>query len=88
VQLEQLTVLDGKLCVKILRATLMTLFAMTNARYVFSYSSVAGYHSSYPSYVGQWGIYWPNGKPCIFLSQRMTAIAQEPMSILRTFLYE
>ncbi|TVY50729.1 hypothetical protein LCER1_G006125 [Lachnellula cervina] len=64
VALEPLTLHDGKLCVKISRATLMTLFALTNAQPVFSYSAAAGYRSAYPSYCGQWSISWPIGKPC------------------------
>ncbi|TVY13460.1 hypothetical protein LARI1_G008129 [Lachnellula arida] len=63
--LEPLTLHDGKLCIKISRATLMTLFAATNARPVFSYSAAAGYRSAYPSYCGQWSIAWPIGKPCM-----------------------
>ncbi|TVY45933.1 hypothetical protein LOCC1_G002762 [Lachnellula occidentalis] len=63
--LEPLTLHDGRLCIKISRATLMTLFALTNARPVFSYSSAAGYRSAYPSYCGQWSIAWPIGKPCM-----------------------
>ena len=42
----------------------MTLFALTNARRIFSYSSVSGHRSAYPSYCGQWSITWPIGRPC------------------------
>ncbi|CAG8984011.1 hypothetical protein HYALB_00009021 [Hymenoscyphus albidus] len=65
VSLKPLILHEGKLCVQISRATLMSLFAPTNARPVFSYSSAAGYLSAYPSYGGQWRISWPIGKPCI-----------------------
>lgn len=65
VPLEPLTFHEGKLCIKISRTTLMTLFALTNARPTFSYSSASGYRSAYPSYGGQWGIAWPIGKPCV-----------------------
>ena len=56
---------DSQLCIKISRATLITLFAITNARLLFSYPSAAGYRSAYPSYCGQWSISWPIGKACI-----------------------
>lgn len=56
---------ESQLCVKISRATIMTLFALTNARRIFHYSSAAGHRSAYPSYCGQWTISWPIGKPCI-----------------------
>ena len=56
---------ESQLCVKISRATLMTLFALTNARPIYRYSSAAGHRSAYPSYCGQWTISWPIGKPCI-----------------------
>lgn len=52
-------------CIKISRATLMTLFALTNARPVYSYSSAAGHRSAYPPYCGQWTISWSIGKPCV-----------------------
>ncbi|CAG8950070.1 hypothetical protein HYFRA_00008303 [Hymenoscyphus fraxineus] len=65
VTLKPLILHEGKPCVQISRATLMSLLALTNARPVFSYSSAAGYRSAYPSYGGQWGISWPIGKPCI-----------------------
>ena len=58
------TVGDPKSCIPISRATLMTLFALTNARPIFSYSSASGYRSAYPSYCGQWSITWPIGRPC------------------------
>jgi hypothetical protein len=64
VPLEPLAIHDGKPCVEISRATLMSLFALTNARPIFSYSSTSGYRSAYPSYSGQWSISWPIGKPC------------------------
>ncbi|EPE27491.1 hypothetical protein GLAREA_04282 [Glarea lozoyensis ATCC 20868] len=63
--LGPLTYHEGKYCVKISRATLMSLFTLTNARPIFSYSSAAGYRSAYPSYGGQWSISWPIGRPCI-----------------------
>lgn len=56
---------ESHLCVKISRATLMTLFALTNARPIYRYSSAAGHRSAYPSYCGQWTISWPIGKPCV-----------------------
>lgn len=56
---------ESELCMKISRATLMTLFALTNARPIYSYSSAAGHRSAYPSYCGQWTISWPIGKPCV-----------------------
>jgi len=56
---------ESQLCVKISRATLMTLFALTNARPIYRYSSAAGHRSAYPSYCGQWTIAWPIGKPCV-----------------------
>ncbi|MCJ1271208.1 hypothetical protein MMC22_011108 [Lobaria immixta] len=65
ISLAPLTIHDSQLCIKISRATLMTLFALTNARPSYSYSSAAGYRSAYASYCGQWSISWPNGKPCI-----------------------
>ena len=65
IPLAPLTLHKSQLCIKISRATLMTLFALTNARPISSYSSAAGYRSAYPSYCGQWSISWPNGKPCI-----------------------
>ena len=52
-------------CLQISRATLMTLFALTNARPIFTYSSTSGHRSAYPSYCGQWSITWPMGKPCL-----------------------
>ena len=58
------TIGESKPCIPISRATLMTLFAMTNARPVFSYSSASGHRSAYPSYCGQWSITWPMGRPC------------------------
>lgn len=65
VPLAPLTLLQGKLCVRISRAALMTLFALTNARCVFTYSSASGYRSAYPSYAGQWAITWPIRSQCI-----------------------
>jgi hypothetical protein len=56
---------ESQLCVKISRATLMTLLALTNARPIYRYSSAAGHRSAYPSYCGQWTISWPIGKPCV-----------------------
>ena len=56
---------ESQLCVKISRATLMTLFSLTNARPIYRYSSAAGHRSAYPSYCGQWTISWPIGKPCV-----------------------
>lgn len=56
---------DSRLCVQISRATLMTLFALTNARPIYRYSSASGHRSAYPAYCGQWTISWPIGKPCV-----------------------
>ncbi|KAF1998214.1 hypothetical protein P154DRAFT_536435 [Amniculicola lignicola CBS 123094] len=56
---------EGQLSVKIPFATLMALFALTNARRVNSNSSASGYQSSYPSYCKQWSIAWPIGKPSV-----------------------
>lgn len=65
VPLAPLSLQDGKLCVPISRAALMTLFALTNARCVFTYSDAAGHRSAYPSYAGQWGVTWPIREQCI-----------------------
>ncbi|RDW56466.1 hypothetical protein BP6252_14139 [Coleophoma cylindrospora] len=54
---------DSKQYTKISRATLMTLFAITNARPIFKYSSASGHRASYPSYCGIWNIEWPIGQP-------------------------
>jgi hypothetical protein len=53
IPLAPLIVQDGKYCIKISRATLMSLFAMSNARPIFNYASASGYRSAYPSYAGQ-----------------------------------
>lgn len=50
--------------IRISRATLMTLFALTNASPLYSYSSASGHRSSYSSYCGQWTISWIAGKCC------------------------
>ena len=64
VRSQSQTIGEPKSCISISRATLMTLFALTNARPVFSYSSATGHRSAYPSYCGQWSITWPIGRPC------------------------
>ncbi|KFX95097.1 hypothetical protein O988_05970 [Pseudogymnoascus sp. VKM F-3808] len=65
VPLAPLSLQDGKLCVPISRATLMTLFTLTNARCIFTYSSAAGHRAAYPSYAGQWAVTWPIREQCI-----------------------
>lgn len=65
VPLSPLSLQEGKLCVPISRATLMTLFALTNARCIFTYSDAAGHRAAYPSYAGQWAITWPIREQCI-----------------------
>ncbi|KAF8852040.1 hypothetical protein BDZ45DRAFT_600573 [Acephala macrosclerotiorum] len=65
IPLNPLVKLESELCIKISRPTLMTLFALTNARLIYKYSSAAGHRSAYPSYCGQWTISWPIGKPCV-----------------------
>jgi hypothetical protein len=55
----------SKQYIPISRATFMSLFAITNARPIYSYASASGYRSSYPSYCGIWNISWPIGGPCI-----------------------
>jgi hypothetical protein len=65
VPLAPLSLQDGKLCVPISRATLMTLFTLTNARCVFTYSDAAGHRAAYPSYAGQWAVTWPIREQCI-----------------------
>ncbi|KAF9880413.1 hypothetical protein CkaCkLH20_02367 [Colletotrichum karsti] len=53
------------ICVRISRASLITLLSVTNARSVFRYSGDAGYRASYPSYAGLWTIEWAIGTPAI-----------------------
>lgn len=65
VPLAPLSLQDGKLCVPISRATLMTLFTLTNARCIFTYSDAAGHRAAYPSYAGQWAVTWPIREQCI-----------------------
>ncbi|KAJ5456245.1 hypothetical protein N7530_011519 [Penicillium desertorum] len=48
-------------CTVISRATLITLFCITNARPVFWYSSASGHRAAYASYCGQWRVEWPIG---------------------------
>lgn len=52
-------------CFMISQATLMTLFALTNARQTYRHASAAGHRAAYSSYSGQWTISWPIGKPCM-----------------------
>ncbi|KAF2501371.1 hypothetical protein BU16DRAFT_613281 [Lophium mytilinum] len=52
----------GFACITISRATLITLFCLTNARPAFQYSGPAGFRAAYASYCGQWYVTWPIGE--------------------------
>lgn len=48
-------------CVKLDRATLITLLSLSNARQMFRYSDASGHRAAYASYCGHWYIEWPLG---------------------------
>lgn len=61
--LRHLSGIDSSVGLPVSRTSLITLLLMCNARPTFQYSDASGYRSNFGSYIGQWYITWPIGKP-------------------------
>ncbi|CAI6342527.1 unnamed protein product [Periconia digitata] len=52
---------------KISRATLLALFALSNARIIYEYPAATGYRAALGSWIGQWYINWPAGGQAVVI---------------------